>query len=224
MDPQALKDHRVGGNLIMNAVCWKKKSFGVVLRAGLRYYPHELGFCFQKENTRRNANGIRLNNGNAASANNGGNGNGNGNSAQHDEMDKEINCGITAYDRAVRSLGKERVRTTIQTCFEQMVDSGDERILQLHQDTNVYPFMKATSDINAVYFLLRRDPSVCDFNYSHVNGNGKTNVDGKVNVNVKAVAVCDRGGGGVGVGAEDNGEINDCNGRKKIRRICSGDL
>ena len=62
IDTQALKDHRVGGNLIMNSVCWKKKSFGMVLRAGLRFHPHELGFCFQKENMRRNVNVIHLNN------------------------------------------------------------------------------------------------------------------------------------------------------------------
>ena len=66
------------------------------------------------------------------------------------------------------------------------MDWDDERFLQLHQDTDTFPFMMATSDINAVYFLLRRDPSVCDFNYSHANGNenGKTNAN--VNMNEQA--------------------------------------
>jgi len=50
-DPGALKEYRYDGNLFLHAniIYHELEGFAMALKAGMKYYPEELGFLFQKD-------------------------------------------------------------------------------------------------------------------------------------------------------------------------------
>ena len=55
-DPEALKKYDYEGNSLLHATaCVKIGSFAMALKAGMQYYPEELGFLFQKNSAGKTA-------------------------------------------------------------------------------------------------------------------------------------------------------------------------
>ena len=122
-DPEALKEYRyLDGNPLLHADSYDIHSFAMALKAGMQYYPEELGFLFRKND-----------------------------------------AGETACEIVCEEYDKDEAWGEIQECFEE---THDVKMVELNPVTNVYPFMLAaageTSELNTLYYLLRRNPSVLD--------------------------------------------------------------
>jgi len=69
--------------------------------------------------------------------------------------------GDTAGEMACDIYGIHDTRRTIENCIALTCDT---KITEKHPVTNLYPFILAAtgemSDLNTVYYLLRRDPEV----------------------------------------------------------------
>ena len=67
--------------------------------------------------------------------------------------------GDTAFKTARAKYGKNEAWKLIQKCLDE---SNDHQILEQNSETNMYPFMLAaagdTSELDLVYYLLRRNP------------------------------------------------------------------
>jgi len=125
-DPEALKEYQCRGDPLLQAnTCGIIDHFAMALKAGLKYYPEELGFLFRKNGE-----------------------------------------GETALKLAFERYGKGEAWRAIEKCFEE---TRDVKMVERNPTTNMYPFMLATlasagetSELNTMYFLLRRDPIVFD--------------------------------------------------------------
>jgi len=133
-DPEALKYQ--GGELFLSAIRWGGgiDSFTLLLKAELKYYPEEVGFLFQKHY-----------------------------SEEVGFLFQKNDRGKTAFEMACQQYGKDKAWRAIEKCFEE---AHNVTMVERNPATNLYPFMLAadgdTTELNTVYYLLRRDPLVLE--------------------------------------------------------------
>ena len=71
--------------------------------------------------------------------------------------------GKTAFEMACQQYGKDKAWRAIEKCFQE---AHNVSMVERNPVTNLYPFMLAaaceTTELNTVYYLLRRDPLVLE--------------------------------------------------------------
>jgi hypothetical protein len=199
MDPEALKQRRKNGKtiihgVIINAPRDSTETFQLFLATALKHHPHDIGLLFQTNDEGETAFECALKKyGNAATF---------GaieqcipldgaeqlpilhrvveNAPQNlNEFAKRYPSSKFIRDNNGRVLHQTDLASGGRT-FDQdpmfFLDMSDEQVRELDPGTGLYPFMVTasgeTSDLSAVYHLLKRNPSLVNSGFAH-NSNRK---------------------------------------------------
>jgi hypothetical protein len=196
MDPEGLKHHRFNGKPPIHVIINKPQdstsvSFQLFLTTALKHHPEDIGLLFQTNEQGKTAFECALNKyGNEAAF---------GateqcipldgaqqlpilhrvveNAPQYlSEFAKRYPSSMFIRDKNGRKLHQSELASGNKT-FDQdpmfFLRMSDEQVREIDPGTDLYPFMVSasgeTSDLSAVYYLLRRNPSLVNSGFVHNN-------------------------------------------------------